>query len=130
MIKLLLLGSLCAALALTACASSTPPLTLGQNNNNSTQTIAVGQELQVTMPSNPTTGYSWNLTQNPDPQYLLSIGANYTPPAQQVPGAGGTETWTFKGVKAGTTSFTLVYLRPFAPTDNPSAPYVVTVNVK
>ncbi|HZQ06214.1 MAG TPA: protease inhibitor I42 family protein [Anaerolineae bacterium] len=128
--KMLVLGSAFAVLALAACSSSTPPVMIGEGDNNSTQAVSVGQELQVTLPSNPTTGYSWNLTQNPDPQILLAIGSHYNAPAQQIPGKGGTETWSFRGTRAGTTSFTLVYLRPFAPADNPSPPYTINVNVK
>ena len=71
--------------------------------------------LTVTLESNPTTGYSWQvmelnqgiLVQDGDPEYKQSPGS------EGMVGAGGTETFRFKAVGSGETSLGLGYMRPW-----------------
>ncbi|MBI4673171.1 MAG: protease inhibitor I42 family protein [Chloroflexi bacterium] len=107
--------------------------TLTETDNGSKLTLHVGDVLNLALDSNPSTGYSWHLTQN-DEQVLLPLGepqftlGNQTP----MPGAGGTETFQFKAVGKGQTTLTLVYMRPWEKdtTPTPQNTFSVTVTVE
>jgi len=76
-------------------------------------TVRVGDEFAVTLESNATTGYKWHLTDKPKSKTAILVSSAYNPPAQQIPGRGGSETYTFKAVGKGTTTITLAYTRPW-----------------
>ncbi|MDG2008486.1 MAG: protease inhibitor I42 family protein [Candidatus Binatia bacterium] len=75
---------------------------------------AVGKEVRVALPANPSTGFSWGLASKPDPSILKSEGADLVPAPSATPGAvgtGGDAVWTFRCLSPGTTTFRLVYRR-------------------
>lgn len=75
---------------------------------------AVGKEITVALPANPSTGFSWSLATEPDPSILKSAGADLVPASTATTGAvgtGGEAVWTFSCLSPGTTSFMLVYRR-------------------
>ncbi len=71
----------------------------------------VGDEFAVTLESNATTGYKWQLTEKPKSKIATLVSSVYNPPVQQIPGRGGSETYTFKAIGKGTTTITLAYAR-------------------
>jgi inhibitor of cysteine peptidase len=91
-------------------------------------TVALGSEFTIALPSNPTTGFSWQLGQELDGTVLELVGSEYIR-GRAIPGAGGTECWTFRAAGPGETGITLNYLRPWE-TDVPpakTAAFTVTV---
>ena len=77
-------------------------------------TVMTGQTFNVTLASNPTTGYSWALAKPLDPKLLTLVTNIYQRPETRLVGAGGQEVWTFKadgGV--GRTDIALKYVRPW-----------------
>ena len=96
-------------------------------DNGKQITVKPGDVVTVTLVSNPTTGYSWQvmeidnaiLVQEGDPEYKQSPGS------EGLVGAGGTETFRFKAVGSGETPLGLGYLRPWE-----SVPPVETFTVK
>jgi inhibitor of cysteine peptidase len=84
-------------------------------DNGKQITIKSGDVVTVTLESNPTTGYSWQvieidnavLLQDGDPEYKQSPGS------EGLVGAGGTETFRFKAIGNGETSLGLGYMRPW-----------------
>lgn len=93
--------------------------------------IPVGGVLSVTLESNLTTGYSWNANATiSDRKVLEQSSHQYQPPANQIPGAGGREVWTFTGLARGTSSIEMEYKRPFEPDNPPANTFNVTVIVK
>ena len=96
-----------------------------------TREVRVGEDLIITLDSNPTTGFRWQITQAPDEKVLKlqGTGSTFVPPAQPRPGAGGQERWTFQGVAAGKTTVPLGYARSFEPNNPPvqRVTYEVTV---
>jgi inhibitor of cysteine peptidase len=84
-------------------------------DNGKQITIQPGQVVTVTLESNPTTGYSWQvmeidnaiLVQEGDPEYKQASGTG------GLVGAGGTETFRFKAIAAGETTLSLGYARPW-----------------
>jgi inhibitor of cysteine peptidase len=106
------------------------PLAVGAAESGQTLRLKVGQYLEVGLASNPSTGYAWQfdaqsiavLSQQGDPVYVADASE---PP---VTGSGGTETWKFKALQAGTGTLRLDYRRSWE-TGDPltSVQYVVVV---
>ena len=73
----------------------------------------VGGTVTVTLCSNPSTGFAW---QAPvfDPARVQLLRHVTNEPASGVPGAAGTETWTFRVLAAGDTGVSFAYSRPWA----------------
>jgi inhibitor of cysteine peptidase len=94
-------------------------------------TVKSGDVVAVTLVSNPTTGYSWQvieiddvvLVQEGDPEYKQSPGP------EGLVGAGGTETFRFKAVGTGETKLGLGYMRPWESVP-PIETYAVTIRVE
>ena len=68
------------------------------------------QSVVLTLPSNPTTGYTWEVTQTED---IFDITSEYAEDAadEELVGAGGTETYTLTPKTAGETEVTATYKR-------------------
>jgi len=76
----------------------------------------VNQDFIIALGSNPTTGYSWQADYDVGMLELVGGESTYETGAQAgqgLVGAGGTEYFTFKALKAGSTDVTLVYVRPW-----------------
>ncbi len=84
-------------------------------DNGKQITVKSGDLVTLTLVSNPTTGYSWQvmeidsaiLVQDGEPEYKQSSGS------EGLVGAGGTETFRFKAVGSGKTTLNLGYMRPW-----------------
>jgi inhibitor of cysteine peptidase len=78
---------------------------------------SVGVPFSITLDSNPTTGYSWDLTTQLDADVVDLLHHSYQRDGGPRPGAGGTEIWTFDPLCAGFTTIVLRYRRPWEPND-------------
>jgi inhibitor of cysteine peptidase len=89
--------------------------------------------LFITLESNPTTGYSWQVAEI-DQSILRQVGdAEYKSSATGNPpkvGAGGTETFRFETVSTGSTTLKLVYRRPWEKDVPPIKTYTVQISVR
>jgi len=79
---------------------------------------AVGSLIKVTLESNPTTGFKWELTEISDQTVLEFVESKYEPGEgtdQDLPrvGAGGTEIWSFKTIKQGEATISMEYSQPW-----------------
>jgi inhibitor of cysteine peptidase len=108
------------------------PIVLGAEDNDSQVELTSGQVLEVTLASNPTTGYSWEVSEV-DETVLTQVGEVefQQAPAEGEPvtGAGGTETFRF-AASAGETTLTLVYHRPWEKDVEPLETFTVQVVVR
>lgn len=75
--------------------------------------VKLDQEFTITLKSNPTTGYSWQIDTAPDENVARLIGSVFVGPQTRLVGAGGSEIWTFKAVGRGRTKVRLKYIRPW-----------------
>lgn len=91
-------------------------------------TVAVGGDLEVILGSNPTTGYSWDITSQPDMGVLQRVGKGGSPPPTPLPGAPGTQSFSFSGVSSGSTTIEFTYWQPFDKDAKPAQ--VLTLNVE
>ena len=94
----------------------------------------VGEELTVTLGSNPTTGFQWSelaeisdetVVQQVSHEFVMSEIAD--PP---IPGAPGEEVWTFKALKKGTVTISLEYSRPWIEEDIGYWTVTITATIK
>jgi len=76
-------------------------------------TAESGKTFTLTLDSNRTTGYRWQLANPVDEKHVKLISSEYHRASTQLMGAGGKEIWTFKAVAAGTTEIHLKYVRPW-----------------
>jgi len=92
-------------------------------------TAEPGKTFTLTLDSNPTTGYRWQLANPVDEKHVKLISSEYHRPSTQLIGAGGKEIWNFKAVAAGTTEIHLKYIRPWETNMPPalSTNFLVTV---
>jgi inhibitor of cysteine peptidase len=71
--------------------------------------VAPGDIFEISLDSNPTTGYSWQA--DFDQEYLELVSQEFVPPQSDLVGAGGTEIFAFQALEVGETKLTLVYKR-------------------
>jgi len=91
--------------------------------------IAVGNSFEVVLPSNPTTGYKWELTDLTE-GVLEKVKDNYKTSkkyADNIVGAGGEETWTFKVIADERSHIVMEYRRPWDKLDVANK-FTITVN--
>ena len=75
--------------------------------------LAPGDEIQVTLAGNATTGFSWELAEY-DAAVIHPLGEPaYDADGGDVVGSGGEWTWTLQAVAAGESPVTFVYHRPW-----------------
>ena len=124
-LSVFLLGLSLATLLLGACSSQPAVYT----DEKQPVTVGVGQQFNVVLDSNPTTGYGWTATI--DAKFLTQVAKNYAAPTTTLVGAGGQDTFTFQGVAAGTTDLVFKYARSFdPPTTAPAQTKTFKVTVK
>lgn len=118
--------------------STTPtPTVAGINvdasNNNSEIALSVGDHLIVTLDSNATTGYSWNLSAISEASVIQYVSDEYVTPEQTDPppvGQGGQEVWTFEALSAGTATISMRYIQPWMPDADPAETFSITAVVE
>lgn len=124
-----------ATLALPACGSDaesgSDPRTFELTADDAGGTVSVrpGDEIVITLESNPTTGFAWELTGEPAREVLELVGSEYTEPETDLVGAGGEEVWRFRALAEGITSLALTYMRSFSG-ETAGEPFDLTVVVQ
>lgn len=71
----------------------------------------LGNSFAIRIRSNPTTGYGWQLANQPDASIIRLITNQFLPPASKLLGAGGHEIWTFQAIGRGRTQINMQYIR-------------------
>jgi inhibitor of cysteine peptidase len=81
------------------------------NEQNHGQTVEAdfGQEVEIYLQENPTTGFRWQVVQTGEP--ICTLVSETFDPGRKAPGQAGIHSWKFKVVAEGTASIELVYRR-------------------
>lgn len=105
---------------------------LYRDASTTTMEVRVGQEFSLTVDSNRTTGYQWQLGRPLDETILKLVSSEYRAlqPAPGLVGAGRQEVWTFKAVGKGRTEISLKYVHPWEKDAKPAKEQSYTVVVK
>jgi inhibitor of cysteine peptidase len=118
-------------------STPTPTPTVNQVNvdasdNGSEVALSIGDQLIVTLDSNATTGYSWNLSAISDASVIVKVSDEYVAPTSTPPlmGQGGQEAWTFEALAAGTANISMKYIRSWETEAEPAETFEITVNVE
>jgi inhibitor of cysteine peptidase len=94
-------------------------------------TLAVGDTLELTLGSNGSTGYLWSSdAQIADPAVIRQTSHGIVPSTSELPGAPGTEIWTFKALKSGATTIAMDYSRPWEGGEKGTWTFKANVTVK
>jgi inhibitor of cysteine peptidase len=136
---LYLMGAVLIASAVSGCSASAPSaktidVPMDQVMNQSAiardATLAVGDTLKISLGSNHTTPYRWtDVAKIDDPAILSQASHQYLRPDTDRMGAPGTEVWTFKALKAGTTTIFMGYVGIVGGTA-PTCTFTANVTVK
>lgn len=103
------------AALLTACSSSSKP-----TNPQITIKTNPGKEFKVTVESNPSTGYHWEIVGELDENIVELVSKEFNSASDlSTLGSGGVDVWTFKAVRSGKATITLGY---YSPSNTPTEP--------
>lgn len=75
--------------------------------------VPQGKIITLSLDSNPTTGFSWQLVKISDKKILEFVKKEYVPAAGGKAGSPGVEKWSFKTLKSGQVEVILEYRRPW-----------------
>jgi len=98
-------------------------------NQGKQLSATVGQKFTITLESNQTTGYQWQLAKPLDESIVKLVGSEYEAPKSGLVGQGGREVWTFEAVSQGITQIAMKYARPWESTP-PAQEQLFSVTVK
>ncbi|TLX54703.1 peptidase inhibitor I42 [Stutzerimonas nosocomialis] len=120
-----------ASLTLLAACSSTPPSSVSLKDDRSCPlNLHAGQTLIVSLPSNPTSGYRWNL-QDAAPGQLKSLGPEvFSSPDKDVIGGEGLSTWRFQVQGGGSGRLYLAYQQPWDAAAEPAGLFDCRIEVR
>ncbi len=105
-------SSLCAAVLSILLPLSAQALDLTERDSGRSVAVVVGETISLTLAGNPTTGYTWELTGIDRTVLAPGPGPAFTADSS-LTGAGGTFTFRFSGLAAGSTAVKLSYRRPW-----------------
>ena len=91
--------------------------------------VTPGQTLQITLPENPSTGFTWNIVTQPK-KGLQLLSSTYQANQPQLMGGGGQRQFTFLAKQSGQFPLTLRYYRPWEPASQSAQEFTLTINVK
>lgn len=96
-----------------------------------TQLIAVRADeiFELVLPSNPSTGYHWDIIPELDENIVQFVEQNYISGQPVIPGSGGVDVWSFRAVSAGDTTIVLGYYPP-GNTNDPEEVVTFSIHVE
>jgi len=94
-------------------------------------TLSEGDTVTVSLGSNPSTGFSWpDTAQVADPAVVRQVETEFVTADGQLVGAPGTQVWTFRALKKGSTTVSMEYSRPWEGGEKGVWTFDLTVTVK
>lgn len=117
---------------LAGCSGASNGIQLGADDNGTRVKMKKGQTLVVSLESNPTTGYSWQMVPSDD-GVLVQVGEakfEESPRGRDMVGVGGVETLRFQAKETGQTTLELAYRRPWETSEKPIETFSIQVTVE
>ncbi len=90
--------------------------------------VHVGDSFEVALGSNPSTGYSWEIS-SIDGNMLEMSAEDFIPSPIPMVGSSGSQVFTLKALEKGTTEIIFIYKRPWDD-DSVSAEKVIRINIQ
>ena len=117
-------------LMLGACASTPPSSVSISEDRLCPLSLHSGQTLIVSLPSNPATGYRWQLQETAG-KLLQSLGPEvFSTPDSDLVGGDGISTWRFVARNAGQGQLLLTYQRPWETDAEPAGLFDCRIEVR
>jgi predicted secreted protein len=104
-----------------------------QKSITQTTEMSVGDQVKVTLCSNPTTGFAWQAPEISDTAIVSLADKSFGAPTSAsalVVGAAGTDTITLKAAAKGTSTVVLRYSQPWVGGTSSEWTYTLTVTVR
>ncbi|MCG2766855.1 MAG: protease inhibitor I42 family protein [Anaerolineae bacterium] len=120
---------LLAILLLAAGCGSSKEIDLGADDNGRKVEMKAGQVLVISLESNPTTGYAWEVV-NFEEGVLEQAGEPEFKADSKLVGAGGVQTFRFKAAEAGEIELKLLHHRSWEEDVEPLDTFTVQVVVR
>lgn len=98
-------------------------------STNATLSAKTNEQFYITLSSNPTTGYEWQIASISHPNVVGFVSSEYIPPRSELLGAGGKQLLTFNALQEGNAIVKLQYVRPWETGVPPVSIYVAEVMV-
>jgi len=92
--------------------------------------LSAGEEFILSLDSNPTTGYRWELQNMSEEGIVALVGTEFKRDEGNLIGQGGKEYWTFRAIKEGITIITMVYRRPWEKETSPLLKTTIIMTVR
>ena len=105
------------------------PVTITDADNAKTIDVLRFRTIKLSLDSNPTTGYRWQLVSPADRRVLRLYYSAYLPQPTKLMGVGGREEWKFRAIQPGTVTVKLVYIRTWE-RNPPAKVFTLTVRVR
>jgi inhibitor of cysteine peptidase len=99
-----------------------------EQNHGQTIEADCGQEVEVCLQENPTTGFRWHVVQTGDP--VCTLLTETFDPGLKAPGQAGVHSWRFEVVAEGTASIELVYRRSWDATAAAGRTFILCLKAK
>ena len=106
------------------------PVNVTDADNGRTIDVLRFRTVKVSLESNPTTGYSWQLISPADRKVLRLYYSKYRARTSKLVGAGGREEWKFRAMAPGTTIVKAVYSRPWERSTPSEKIFSLTIRVR
>jgi predicted secreted protein len=103
------------------------PMTVTESQNGTTTTITKDQTLEIRLPAQAGTGYSWALA---NPTAPLKLVRSDTPSAANRPGGPQTQLFVLQPTNTGTGDVVINYSRPWEKDKPPARTFVLHVVVR
>jgi inhibitor of cysteine peptidase len=133
MVQLIMITMILIVGLLSACgaepAAKVPTMRLTEADADRAIDLHVGGKLKIALPSNPTTGFQWEVGAG-DPAILRPSGQPEFESSGGGVGSGGRTTLRFEAVAPGQTRLKLIYHRPFEKDTPPVQTFDVVVTVR
>jgi len=109
--------------------AETPNTLLEPSDPTQLITAKAGETFELVLPSNPSTGYHWDIIPELDETIVQFVEQNYVAEQPVLPGSGGADVWTFRAISAGDTTVVLGYYPPGNP-DDPEEVVTFSIHVE
>lgn len=115
--------------ALSAGVRENGVLLLTRNDNNRSAEVRVGERIEVRLPENPATGFTWAIDET-DRERLALEGTDYTPPEVGMIGARGQRTFTLIARQPGDVVLKIKYWRLWEGDSSIAERFTVTLRIR
>ncbi len=127
----LICATVAISLCLVACSSAPSQVSVDDSYSGQEVEVAVGGSLTVTLESNASTGFQWELVSISDETVLEKVANTYEAPEDpDMVGAPGKEIWTFSALKKGTSTISMEYSQPWENGTQVAETFDLTIVVK